>query len=191
MLQAEHAIQSEMSSNGDTDKEMSTRLTLLRAMAKDNVDVGFVVDCVVFHDGDRWQAAIDSSGTGDMSCIDPMTDFRHAQQYRTFSEMDACNYSVNIYDEGKTLSIVVDSGSHGTHVAGIIAAYHPDQTECNGVAPGAQLVSLKVGDTRLGTMETGVGITRALIEAVRCGCNIINMSFGGKCLMTNNKSCLI
>jgi len=28
-------------------------------------------------------------------------------------------------------------------------------------------------------METGVGIVRALIEAVKRGCNIINMSFGG------------
>jgi tripeptidyl-peptidase-2 len=27
-------------------------------------------------------------------------------------------------------------------------------------------------------METGVGLTRALIEAVRRGCHVINMSFG-------------
>lgn len=35
-------------------------------------------------------------------------------QYGTFSAEDACNYAVNIYDDGAVLSIVVDAGSHGT-----------------------------------------------------------------------------
>ena len=41
-----------------------------------------------------------------------------------------------------------------------------------------QIVSLKIGDTRLGSMETGVGLMRGLIEAVKRGCHIINMSYG-------------
>lgn len=47
-----------------------------------------------------------------------MADFKVAQQYATFSATDSCNFAVNIYDEGKILSVVVDAGSHGTHVAG-------------------------------------------------------------------------
>ena len=41
---------------------------------------------------------------------------------------------------------------------------------------------MKIGDTRLGSMETGVGLCRALIEAVKRGCHIINMSYGGMIL---------
>lgn len=56
--------------------------------------------------------------------------------FGTFSAEDACNFALNIYDEGAVLSIVVDAGSHGTHVAGITAAHHADEPGLNGIAPG-------------------------------------------------------
>ena len=56
--------------------------------------------------------------------------------------MDSCNFALNIYDEGNVLSIVVDAGSHGTHVAGITAGHHPDDPLLNGNAPGALVLQL-------------------------------------------------
>ena len=64
---------------------------------------------------------------------------RAERRYGTFSALDACNFVLNIYDEGKTLSIVTDTGEHGTHVAGITSAHHPEDPSLNGVAPGAQV----------------------------------------------------
>ena len=52
-----------------------------------------------------------------------------------------CNFTVNVYGEkGDTTVICATSSSHGTHVAAITAAYRPDNTDLNGVAPGAQIV---------------------------------------------------
>lgn len=40
-----------------------------------------------------------------------LTDYRLERQYEAFSIDDMMNYSVNIYDEGRVLSIVVNAGA--------------------------------------------------------------------------------
>lgn len=47
-----------------------------------------------------------------------------------------------------------------------------------GCLAGAQLISCKIGDSRLGGMETGTGLTRALITVLEHKADLINMSFG-------------
>jgi len=46
------------------------------------------------------------------------------------------------------------------------------------VLTGAQIISCKIGDSRLGSMETMTGLTRALISSLDHKVDLINMSYG-------------
>ena len=46
--------------------------------------------------------------------------------FRFFSKLDACSFVTNVYDEGNFVSLVTDCSPHGTHVAGIATAFHPE-----------------------------------------------------------------
>eukprot|EP00210_Caulerpa_lentillifera_P001608 g1546.t1 len=165
--------------------ELEDRIKLLDSMMSSYTDNGPLLDCVVWHDGETWRAAIDTTdlheGEGDKGRLEdfiPLASFHEEHQFGTFSSIDACNFVCNIYKNGNLLSIVVDCSSHGTHVAGIAAAYHPEDSVFNGIAPGARILSCKIGDSRMGTMETGVGFVRAIIAAIEYKVDLVNISYG-------------
>jgi tripeptidyl-peptidase-2 len=158
--------------------ELEVRLTEVKALAKAIEDVGPVVDVVCFFDGENWRVAIDKNESGDLTNAVLFTDFALERQFDTFSAVDMMSFSVNIYDEGNVVSIVTNAGAHGTHVAGIVAANYGENPALNGMAPGAHIISCKIGDSRLGSMETGVGLMRGLLAALRHNVDLINMSYG-------------
>jgi len=161
--------------------DLQARLDVLQDKEWEN-DPGPLYDCVVFYDGTNYRVAINVEEDGNLTEAVAMTDYAKERQYGTFGTIDQFNYAVNIFDDGNVLSIVCDAGAHGSHVAGITAAYEEGRS---GVAPGAQVISFKIGDSRLGSMETGTSLTRALIEAVKRGCNVINLSYGEGCVLPN------
>lgn len=174
-------IQKLAAQKGDTrkaeKKRVESQLAAIEAYASSE-DLGPVYDCVVFKLDGKLRAVVDTDEDGDLRDEIALTNFRDEHKYGTFGAESGYNFGVNIYDQGALLSIVADAGAHGTHVAGIVSAYFPEQSELNGVAPGAQIVSVKIGDTRLAGMETPSGLVRGLIAAKRAGCDLINMSFG-------------
>eukprot|EP00899_Mesostigma_viride_P019360 jgi/Mesvir1/27425/Mv25036-RA.1 len=178
-------------------EDLAYRLQLLEKTAESYKDVGPILDCVVWHDGETLRAAIDTTdvmdgaspegneagkdgaGSGLLADFTPLADYKRERKYATFRAEDACaNFGVKMYEGGRVLSIVTDCGSHGTHVAGITGAYHPEEPSKNGLAPGVTLVSCMIGDARLSTLETGTGIVRGLIACLENDCDLINMSFG-------------
>ncbi len=151
-----------------TKDDLTVQLELLKDLDSKMKDVGPVYDCLVWHDGSKWLACIDTSEKGDLEACKVLTNFRDSHEYGTFSYMDMLNYSIRILPEEKTLQIVTDSGSHGTHVASIAAGFNPDRPELNGIAPGAQIISIKIGDNRLSGMETGFALVNAVCELFDC-----------------------
>ena len=137
--------------------ELEARSALLGELGGDNAeDIGPLIEAVVWHDGTNWRAALDTTdiyahdvpaspsapagaepARGALAAFTPMTDYKVEHKYGTFSAGDCCNFAVNIYDGGAVLSVVVDAGPHGTHVAGIVAAHYPGKGGAlDGVAPG-------------------------------------------------------
>tara|TARA_Y100000589_G_scaffold37996_2_gene31777 strand:- start:12671 stop:16534 length:3864 start_codon:yes stop_codon:yes gene_type:complete len=160
-------------------EELEARLGQLKSLAKGYDDPGPMYDCIVFHDGTNWRGVVDRDEDGMFDDEDLLEDYSIEHRWSTFGDTDLLNYAINIYEDGDLLSIVADAGSHGTHVAGTVAAHFPGQPELDGIAPGAKIVSVKIGDTRLGSTSLGTGEVRGLIAVLENGCDLINMSYGG------------
>eukprot|EP00934_Nitzschia_sp_Nitz4_P004024 Nitzschia sp. Nitz4//scaffold5_size260463//37246//41143//NITZ4_000947-RA/size260463-processed-gene-0.53-mRNA-1//1//CDS//3329555235//4014//frame0 len=140
-------------------------------------DPGMIIDCIVFNDGKTQRAVlgvVQDEGC-DWKSKRPLAAFSIHREYGTLSAVDQYNFGVNFYDNNTILSIVGDCTPHGTHVAAIAAAA---QGPRSGIAKGAQLVSIKIGDSRKGSMESGTSIVRGVMTAIRLGCDVINLSYG-------------
>ena len=162
-------------------KDMETLLGQYQGMMDSYEDAGPFMDVVLFqdeNDDNEYKAVIDLKADGNLTKSVPFSAFARKRQMGEFGFGSAVTFCIQIYDEGKTLSIVTDAGSHGTHVAGIAAANFGQNHIKNGVAPGAQVLACKIGDARLGSTETGTGLIRALIAAKKYGCDLVNLSYG-------------
>ncbi|XP_041975200.1 tripeptidyl-peptidase 2 [Aricia agestis] len=172
-LNAEEKLQKE---------ELEARIEVLQNAEKKFSDYGPTYDCVLYHDGKVWRACIDTSESGDLSSGVLLGEYSLTHEHRHLTPVDELTVSINVHDEGNTLEVVGMSSPHGTHVAAIASGNFPDEPEKNGVAPGAKIVSLSIGDSRLGSMETGTSLVRACIKIMELSktkkIDVVNMSYG-------------
>lgn len=89
-------------------------MSALEEQLKAYQDAPLVLDCVWFHTGEKWVAAIDKTETGDFSQASLLAEYEKGFQYASFGKESMLNYTVNVYDEGQTLSIVTTSGGSFT-----------------------------------------------------------------------------
>ncbi|MFP4548266.1 MAG: S8 family serine peptidase [Fidelibacterota bacterium] len=93
--------------------------------------------------------------------------------------------TVKIYPGRKVTNFHFEDGAHGTHVAGIAAGYHINgDPDVNGLAPAANVVSIKISDGKLFGSATNTGSKKRGLEYVsqymkeHGGYGVINISFG-------------
>lgn len=192
-------------------EELTAQLEQCGQLMSSYSDPGPLYDIVAWIssvDGD-WRVVVDTRDDDEVlagRAVQPLRIYSQSGDFANFGEENMMNYSVNVWSGGDIVEVVTNAGSHGTHVAGIVGAYHPPGSLANaassatgaagatdvqgnpenGVAPGCQIIGLKIGDSRLGSMETGVGLVRALIAARERKVDIINISYGEPASMANS-----
>lgn len=139
------------------------------------------------NDESFWVACIDANSNGDISDDIPIRNFKEKHDIVKIENESGLTYftiALNIFPEDKKVVLFFDDGSHGTHCAGIAAGYHIGETTINGVAPGAYLMGLKLGNNNF---SGGATVTESMKKAYQYADKIskereepciINMSFG-------------
>jgi subtilisin family serine protease len=137
-------------------------------------------------------AYIDTDADGHVDDEAPIHDYGVKQEFFQFRGRDPLkqknllNFALKIDVDNMQVSFHFDDGGHGTHVAGIAAGYQLyDQPGFNGIAPGAQIISLKIGNNTLAGNAT---VTGSIREAFMYGTRwsqqhpgvpvIFNLSYG-------------
>ena len=138
---------------------------------------------------DGWVLLADTDGNGSLAGERPVHDYllgRETFGWAARGRMPGLNIAANFTNPAgePRLNLVFDTFSHGTHVAGIAAGHDLyGVTGFNGVAPGAQLLGLKIANSAQGSVTTTGSILNAIDYAIRFAAArrlplVLNLSFG-------------
>jgi len=140
---------------------------------------------VVVKASDGWVAFLDTNLDGSFEDEMPLHDYRQGRETIALGTKPltiVANFSEA--DSAPVLDLFFDTSGHGTHVAGIAAGHNLyDVTGFNGVAPGAQVIGLKIANNARGGVTVHGSMMRAIDYAARYAAQrnlplVLNMSFG-------------
>ncbi len=142
-------------------------------------------------EGAAWTAFIDRDGDGELSDEKPLHDYAVARDTFRLTSANPDHqveeqvlYALNL-DPAAREAVLYFGAGHGTHVAGITAGHRLNgRDEFDGIAPGAQILALKIGNDSLSGGATTPGSMlrawrHAVTKAKELGLPlIIQMSYG-------------
>ncbi|MBU0755697.1 MAG: S8 family serine peptidase, partial [Planctomycetes bacterium] len=141
---------------------------------------------------DRWVVLVDTDQDGEIDDEQAMGEFKDRTGDKLYfhrrlpdQQKKPFTLVVHFLPDEKKVQFHYADGAHSTHVSGIAAGYRIDgQDGYNGVAPGAQLVSLKIGDC---TLAGGATVRESMKKAYEFARDyhkehevpvVLNMSYG-------------
>ncbi len=134
-----------------------------------------------------WVVYFDTDADGDLSDEEPIRNYKEKFDAFTIKNNEGLSpftMGLNIFPDKELVSFYFDDGSHGTHCAGISAGNKIGDNELYGVAPGAYVIGLKLGNNNFsGGATVAESMKKAYLYADKISKEreepcIINMSFG-------------
>ena len=134
-----------------------------------------------------WVVYFDLNGNGDLSDEKPLRNYKEKFDAFTIERTKGLapfTMALNILPEENKVVFFFDDGSHGTHCAGIAAGYNIGEVGINGVAPGANIIALKIGHNNFpGGATVNESMKKAYLYADKISRErkepcIISMSYG-------------
>jgi subtilisin family serine protease len=140
---------------------------------------------IVARASDGWFLVTDGDGDGSLETERPVRDYAQAGDTFVYGS-GPLTIAVDLGEQGgrPVLDLVFDTSGHGSHVAGIAAGHDLfGVAGFNGVAPGAQLVGLKIANNAWGKISTSGSMIRALDYAAQYAARRnrpldVNLSYG-------------
>ena len=134
-----------------------------------------------------WVVYFDLNGNGDLTDEKPIRTYK--EKFDTFTikrekGLAPFTMALNIFPEDNKVVFFFDDGSHGTHCAGIASGFNIGEVGINGVAPGANVIALKLGNNNYpGGATVTESMKKAYLYADKVSKErkepcIVSMSFG-------------
>lgn len=153
-----------------------------------NGRVGDVLPVLVTRASDGWILLADTDRDGSLQGEKPIRDYLMSREPFSWARKGVrprLTVAANFSEAGKlpVLDLTFDTSGHGSHVAGIAAGHDMYGIPgFNGVAPGAQIIGLKIANNAQGGLSTGGSMILAMDYAIRFAARrrmplVLNLSF--------------
>ncbi len=147
-----------------------------------------VFPVIVVKATDGWVAFLDTNLDGSFEDEMPLHDYRQGRETIALGRSPLTLVANFVEpagsDSAPRLDLFFDTSGHGTHVSGIAAGHDLfNVAGFDGVAPGAQLIGLKIANNARGGVSVHASMWRAMDYAARFAAQrglplVLNLSFG-------------